>query len=300
MSAPQTAKESRLKNVLYATDFSRAADAAFPYAAEFSRRFAAKFYAVHVRTPENYLLGGPESWAAANAEQEKEENGLRAVLRNDLPHIETEVLSFEGGVWPTLESVINEKQIDLLVLGSRGRTGMGKILLGSVAQEIVRRATCPVLTVGPHSPSEPPLEGRFREILYATDFGEASVAAAPYVVSLSQEHQAHLTLLHVIRKFRSGGPMRPDELEADAVQRMQALISDKGELRCQPRYAVSEGDPAEAILEAAKKRKTDLIVLGVRKPSGNPEKASHSRTAISHKVIAQATCPVLTVRSGIR
>ncbi len=82
-------------------------------------------------------------------------------------------------MWPALESVINEKQIDLLVLGSRGRTGMGKILLGSVAEEIVRQAACPVLTVAPHSPSEPPLEGRFREILYATDFSEALVAAAP-------------------------------------------------------------------------------------------------------------------------
>jgi nucleotide-binding universal stress UspA family protein len=74
----------------------------------------------------------------------------------------------------------------------------------------------------------------------------------------------------------------------------------KRELRCQPRYAVSEGDPADAILEVAKNRKANLIVLGVRKPDGNPERASHFPTTITHKVIAHAACPVLTVRSGTR
>ena len=297
MSAMQTTNEIRLKNVLYATDFSRPADAAFPYAAEFARRFGAKFYAVHVRTPDNYLLAAPESWSIANAEFEKQENALRAVLRCDLPHLETEVMAVEGGIWPALESVIHENQIDLLVLGTHGRTGIKKFLLGSVAEEIVRRATCPVLTVGPHSLSGPPLEGRFHEILYATDFSEASVAAAPYVAELSSEHHAQLTLLHVVRKFRTGEPMRPDEIEADAIERMQHLIPEKAALWSQPRYAVREGDPAEAILEEARGRKADLIVLGVRKPSSSPERIPHLLAAITHKVIAQAACPVLTVRS---
>lgn len=297
MSTTEVAYRIRLKNVLYATDFSRAADAAFPYAAEFARRFGARFYAIHVRTPENYVLAAPETWPSANAEYEKQENALREVLRNDLPHIETDVLTAEGGVWPALKSVIDEKKIDLLVLGTHGRTGIGKFFLGSVAEDIVRRASCAVLTVGPHSPSEPPREGRFREILYATDFSEESLAAAPYTISLTQEHQAHLTLLHVIEKSDAGDLVRPDELEAGAVQHLQNLVPEKAELRYEPKYVVKEGEPARTILEVAKNHKSDLIVLGVRKPEGIPGGATHLPTAVAHKVIAHAGCPVLTVRA---
>jgi nucleotide-binding universal stress UspA family protein len=297
MNTTKAANRIQLKNILYATDFSRAADAAFPYAAEFARRFGAKFYAVHARTPENYLLAAPEAWSSTNAEYEKQENALREVLRSDLPHIATEVLAAVGDVWLVLKSVIDEKKIDLLVLGTKGRTGIGKFFLGSVAEEIVRQAHCPVLTVGPHSPSEPPREGRFRQILYATDFSEESLAAAPYAISLTQEHQAHLTVLHVIDK--SGAPdfVRPDEVEASAVRQMQNLVPGKAALWCEPRYAVREGRPSEAILEVAKKEKSDLIVLGVRKPEGIPGGATHLPTAVAHKVIAQAVCPVLTVRA---
>jgi nucleotide-binding universal stress UspA family protein len=295
MSTTKIENQIHLKNVLYATDFSRAADRAFPYAAEFARRFGAKFYAVHARTPENYLTA-PEAWARANTEFEKQEKALREVLRNDLPHIATEVLTAEGGVWRVLKSVIDEKNIDLLVLGTHGRTDLGKFFLGSVAEDVVRQAACPVLTVGPHSPSEPPLEGRFREILYATDFSEESLAAAPYAISLMQEHQAHLTLLHVIEKPNFGDWTRPDALEASAVQQMQNLVHAIAELSREPRYTVREGKPAEAILEVAKKQKSNLIVLGVRKPEGIPGGASHLPLAVAHKVIAHAACPVLTVR----
>jgi nucleotide-binding universal stress UspA family protein len=297
MNTTKIAQRIQLKNILYATDFSRAADMAFPYAAEFARRFGAKFYAVHARTPENYVLAAPEAWSTANAEYEKQENALKEVLRSDLPDIETEVLTAEGGVWPILKSVIDEKKIDLLVLGTRGRTGIGKFFLGSVAEEIVRQAPCLVLTVGPHSPSEPPCEGRFREILYATDFSEESLAAAPYAISLAQEHQARLTLLHVIEKSGAGDWMRPDELEASAVQHMQNLVPENTELWCAPRYTAREGKPAETILAVSKNRKSDLIVLGVRKPEGIPGGATHFPTAVAHKVIAHAVCPVLTVRA---
>ena len=296
MPTTEVTHRIQLKNILYATDFSRAADAAFPYAAEFARRFGEKFYAVHARTPENYLLAAPEAWTATNAEYAKQENALREVLRSDLPHIASEVLTVEGGVWPVLQSVIDERKIDLLILGTHGRTGIGKFFLGSVAEEVVRQTCCPVLTVGPHSPSEPPREGRFREILYATDFSTEALAALPYALSLAQEHRAHVTLLHVVQKAGVPDSIRPDEVEASAVQQMQDLVPGTAELWCEPHYAVGEGEPAEAILKAANKRTSDLIVLGVRKPVGVPGGASHLPFGVAHKVIAHAICPVLTVR----
>jgi nucleotide-binding universal stress UspA family protein len=80
----------------------------------------------------------PEAWSTTNAEYAKQENALREVLRSDLPHIASEVLTAEGGVWPVLQSVIDEKKIDLLVLGTHGRTGIGKFFLGSGTEEVVR------------------------------------------------------------------------------------------------------------------------------------------------------------------
>jgi hypothetical protein len=94
----------------------------------------------------------------------------------------------------------------------------------------VRQARCPVLTVGPHSPSEPPREGRFREILYATDFSADALAAVPYSLSLAQEHHAHLTLLHVVQKASVPDFVRPDEIEASAVQQMRDLVPEAAEL----------------------------------------------------------------------
>lgn len=152
------------------------------------------------------------------------------------------------------------------------------------------------MTVGPHSPSEPPREGRFREILYATDFSAEALAAAPYALSLAQEHQARLTILHVVQKAGVPDFIRPDEVEASAAQQMRDLVPEAAELWCEPHYAVGQGEPAEAILEAANKRKSDLIVLGVRKPGGIPGAASHLPFGVAHKVIAHAVCPVLTVR----
>ena len=76
----------------------------------------------------------------------------------------------------------------------------GEVFLGSKAEEIFRRAACTVLTVDPHCRAIPPRYGEFTEILYATDFGPESSAAAYYAMSLAQEFQARLTLLHVIQK----------------------------------------------------------------------------------------------------
>jgi nucleotide-binding universal stress UspA family protein len=191
---------------------------------------------------------------------------------------------------------LTKKKIDLLVLGTHGRTGIGKFFLGSVAEEVLHQARCPVLTVGPHSPSEPPREGRFREILYATDFSADALAVVPYALSLAQEHRAHLTLLHVVQQTGVPDFVRPDEVEASAVQQMRDLVPEAAELWCEPRYAVGKGELAEAILEAANQRKSDLIVLGVKKPGGIPGGASHLPLGVAHKVIAHAICPVLTVR----
>jgi nucleotide-binding universal stress UspA family protein len=296
MKAVAVRSRIQLKNILFATDFSHAAAAALPFAAEIAQRFGAKLFAVHAKTPENYALPTAEIWPVVNAELEKETDRLRQTLQEQFPGVESDVLIGEGGVWGVLEAAAQEKQADLIVVGTSGRRGIGKFVLGSVAEEILRRAQCPVLTVGPHSPSGPPREAKFRKIVYATDFGDGAPAAAAYAVALAQEHQAHLTLLHVIEHPKVGELVRPQELEEAALDRLRALATGEAELWCEPKAMVRHGVPAEQILEVAEKEQADLIVLGVHNVKGIL-RVTHLPTAVAHQVISHATCPVLTVRA---
>jgi nucleotide-binding universal stress UspA family protein len=295
MKAVAVRKRIQLKNILLATDFSHSAAAALPFAAEIAQRFGAKLYAVHAKTPENYALPVTEVWPVANALLERETEELRQTLHNQFPGVESEILTAEGGVWGVLEVAAAEKKADLIVVGTSGRRGIGKFILGSVAEEILRRATCPVLTVGPHSACHPPREAKFRKIVYATDFGDGSPVAAAYAVALAQEHQAHLTLLHVIEHAKTE-LVRPEELEKAALERLRDLLGAEGELWCEPRAIVRHGAAAEKILEVAEQDQADLIVLGVRRVKGVVI-ATHLAAAVAHQVVSHAPCPVLTVRA---
>jgi nucleotide-binding universal stress UspA family protein len=296
MKAATALSRIQLKNILFATDFSPAATAALPFAAELAKHFGAKVFAVHAKTPENYALPTTEVWPAANAQVEENTVELRRTMSNRFPSVESDVLIAEGGVWGVVEAAAKEKDADLIVVGTNGRRGIGKFILGSVAEEILRRAACPVLTVGPHSLSEPQREAKFRKIVYATDFGDSSATAAAYAVALAQEHQAHLTLLHVIEQPKAGKLVRPHELEAAAMERLRAFVAGEAELWCEPKTVVAHGVPAEKILEVSEKEQADLIVLGVRKVEGIV-RATHLPATVAHQVISRASCPVLTVRA---
>lgn len=296
MKTLDTQTRIQLKNVLFLTDFSTAAGDAIPYAAEVAKRFGAKLYALHVQTPAVNPMTEPATWAALEKSAEAEAKIQRENLLKSFPGMQPEVLIEEGGLWTTLLSVVEKKKIDLIVLGTRGRSGVRKFFMGSVAEEIFRQAPCAVLTVGPFSTGEPAWGGTISEIVYATDFSAESVAAASHAISLAQEFQSHLTLLHVIADAKPGDLVHPQELVKSSAQLLRNLIPPEAELWCQPRFAVEQGSPAEKILEVARQRKADLIVLGVHRPTGFPGAAIHLPIATAHKVVSHATCPVLTVR----
>jgi nucleotide-binding universal stress UspA family protein len=286
----------QLSNILFLTDFSPAAAAAIPYAAEVARRFGAKLHALHVQTPIINPMTEPATWAALEKAAEAEAKMQRETLIKSFPGLQPQVMIAEGGLWDTLISVVEQNKIDLIVLGTRGRSGVEKFFLGSVAEEIFRQAPCAVMTVGPYSASEQAWRGKVSEIVYATDFGTQSVAAASYAISLAQEFQAHLTLLHVIADEKPGDLVHPTELVKSVENRLRNLIPSEAELWCEPRFAVEQGSPAEKILETANRRKANLIVLGVHRPGGFPGAATHLPIATAHKVVSNAPCPVITVR----
>ena len=285
-----------VKNVLFLTDFSGAAGAAIPYAAAIAKRFSAKLFALHVQTPIVNPMTEPATWAALEKSAEAETKKQRETLRMSFPGMQPEVIIEEGSLWATLNSVVEKNKIDLIVLGTRGRSGVGKFFLGSVAEEIFRQAPCAVLTVGPVSHAEAPRQGEFAEILYATNFGPESTAAASYAVSLAQEFQANLTLLHVIGDPKTGELLHPEDLATSSLRLLHKAVPPEAELWCEPHFVVEKGNAADKILEVANQRNSDLIVLGAHRPSGFPGAATHLPMAVAHKVVSQAPCPVLTVR----
>jgi nucleotide-binding universal stress UspA family protein len=197
--------------------------------------------------------------------------------------------------------MVADQHIDLLVLGTHGRHGLQKLVLGSVAEELLRQVFCPVLTVGPKA------SGRIKEefdetgkdfrlaeidlqqIIFAVDLSPESLAAAPFAVSLAEEFEARLGLLYVIEE-PAATPSRW------AIEYVGSLVPQEAALWCRPETIVKIGSPAEQILETAKEKNADLIVLGVHSANEGVVAATHLPGSVASRVIAGATCPVLTVR----
>ena len=259
-----------------------------------ARHFGAKLFGFHVRLADHYAFvpeGGPLE--PAFTDEEIQEN--ISTMLDRFPGLEREAILGKGGVWQALAPVIKDKEIDLIVAGTRGRTGFAKFVLGSQAEEIFRQAPCPVMTVGPQLARHLPQSTQISEILYASDLSPESANAAPYAVSLAQEYQAHLTLLHVITPQRTGDLVAPHELLASSQRLLHDMVPAEAELWCQPEYLVEEGDPSTTILETALRKRADLIILGLRRAK-NLGAATHLSGATAHKVVSEAICPVLTVR----
>jgi nucleotide-binding universal stress UspA family protein len=204
VKALETVTRISLKNILYTTDFSPTAEAAAPYARELAKRYGAKVIGLHVRPPEVNGMVPPESWAAiheAHALQAKQQAGhLKALFRG----VENEIEVTEGGIWDVISRTIEEKKVDLVVTGTHGREGFGKMVMGSHAENILRHSPVPVLVVGPYVRTEPETTTEMKRILFATDFSEASLAALPHAISLAEENQAELDVLRVVPPQKSG------------------------------------------------------------------------------------------------
>ena len=297
MSAVATKARIALKNILFATDFSPAAEAALPYAIGLAKQYGAKVHGLHVRFPATYPIVGPEAMPQvleAAEEQAKFEAEQLHEMFATVPH---EVTITEGDLWPTLSEIVEKQKTDLIVMGTHGRKGVSRALLGSTAEEIFRKASCPVLTVGPHVSQNTERRLAMKQILFATDFSPESLAALPFAVSMAQEHQSNLTLLNVAGKPEAGELVHAGQYKESTLRRLQSLVPEEAELWCEPKCRVEQGPEAEKIREVAIALGADLIILGVRSPQGGVGATTHLLRSIAHQVVANAQCPVLTVRA---
>lgn len=182
-----------IRNLLFATDLSHASAPAMPYVLEIAGVYGAKITVVHVKT------GG---WSK---EQEQQSDRLKELLKG-VSHEFTVVpggptaLKERGEIATVVLSLAATKGIDLIVVGTHGRSGLGRVLIGSVAETVFREAPCPVLTVGPRLMGDPKWSLKIREVLYATDLTPCSDSALPFAISLAQENRARLVILNVLPK----------------------------------------------------------------------------------------------------
>lgn len=293
MKAMEATARISLRNILYATDFSAVADRAVPYAVEIARRYGSKVHGLHVRPLEIYGMAPPESWAIlkeAAEEQARQEAKQLSRCFADVPH---EAIVTEGDTLDSIFAEVERSHIDLIVVGTHGRKGLQKVFLGSVAENILRRATCPVLTVNPHVPNSPERAIEMKRTLYATSLSSAARLAGAYAVSLAQENQARLDIVHILEPRKAGEAADNAEL-AECAKQMRAALPPEAALWCDPHVIIEVGDPAEQILNLAKARRADLIVIGVKAASAVPA-AAHLPWATAHRIISMAECPVLTV-----
>jgi len=297
-----------LNNVLYATDFSATSESAFSYATAICRRFGSTLHLAHVLSDTNVLLmtGGVDYVSVDTIYEDARSEAREKIqqLTTRLGKIPCQTYLRHGQVWTNLSSIVREENVDLIVLGTHGRTGFGKLLLGSVAEDILRHAPCPVLTVGPrvcgrarlpefrtNGGELAPVELELRHILCATNVTPVSPDVASLAIELAKHFAAQLTLMHVIEKYTN--PQDRPALIETGVEQLQAVVPGDAMLTLAPEIVVEVGSAPECIVKVAREREADLIVLGAH--PGNL--TTHLPWTTVHDVVSHAPCPVMTVRA---
>ena len=284
------------KNILLATDFSPASKKALEYAASLARRYGSTIYLAHVITAGGFPLVSPEYAASSLKKMHSEaQQGFREHLKSgELIELPYKVLIQEGNLWLSIEELIKTYDIDLLVVGTHGFGAVAKVLIGSGAEEIFRKARVPVLTVGPSATKEPLYEMEFKNILFATDFGRSAEREAEYAVSLAQKHCSKLRLVHILPHPEAYGEDLLAVKKENSIVQLRELVATGADLHCKLDFEVAVGEPVQQILRVAEETEADLILMGAKARSSLAGNVPHTK---AYRVVCGARCPVLTVRS---
>lgn len=295
-----------IRTIVVATDFSDTAGVALERACELAKAHGARLVVVNSLTLDPLPLGGPELMVLPpDFENQVREASLKAlsevVERARAKGVTAEAELEAGAPAAAIVAAASRLEADLLVVGTRGNTGFKHLLLGSVAEAVVRDAGCPVLTVHPRDTR--PLDS-LRRVLIPTDFSDDARHALATVSDLLKGRvgQVELLLLHVyqlpvmVAPLSGFAPEMPILIEDARELAHKALDPQAEELRAKGfRVEVigREGDPATAITELAKSREADLIAMGTRGLSRLKQVLLGST---AERVVQHAACPVLTIR----
>ncbi len=280
------------RRILLATDFSVRSAAAVPFARRLAQFYDANLVVVHVIAAEAEVDGERPTQEEMDAARDEAQTQLREfIAENPFGQVPYETVVGRGPVWEVFAPLVEEKHVDLIVLGTHGWSGVGKLLMGSVAQRIFSLAPCPVLSVSPRAHKSWNADGRLARILYATNFSSASLKALPYALSLAKVSGAELLLLHA--------PSASEAVSAEIVQgyhqHLNALIPAEERSWCKSDTLVMAGEADREILEAAERNAVDVIVMGAHAVEGSLS-SFQVPLSTAYRVVAHAPCPVLRVR----
>ena len=289
MTVAETSGQPALRNILLATDFSECSKNALRYALDIARRNRSRLYLVNAVHSIGYLLGGGGVAAQAGVQAWRDAKRLERELIRDgsLSGIEHEFLIRDDPPSIVISQAAAEKKVDLIVIGTHGRHGLTKLLLGSCAERVFRSASCPVLTVGawiwrPVSAGLGP-----RHVLLLTDFSAASKPASEYASSLACRSGAELIALHVIGE---NGETTPARVAEDRTRQGSHGFDGIKFGQIMPQVQVWTGPLPQTILQAAHQIHADLLVMTV--DSGSK---GHQREPSAYEVICGSECPVITI-----
>jgi nucleotide-binding universal stress UspA family protein len=203
----------------------------------------------------------------------------------------------EGNAAQQVIAGARQFKADRILLGTRSRSKVSKLLLGSVAEQVLRSVNIPVITVGPEAHLEVASGDSQRVVLHATTLRETSSPSAALACEIAATHKARLVLMHVLPPLDE---MRrehlPTGLDSTAMRELQILAAETGanELCCtEVETRIAHGHPAIEILAASVDLRASLIVLGSTMRSA-VHNLTHDRTV--YRVLAHARCPVMTLR----
>jgi nucleotide-binding universal stress UspA family protein len=299
------------RSILYATDFSPSSQAALPFLRSLALRYSATVHVVHVLPAEAWSSAPTDTLPALLKDRKNAEVAMRGLIAGEsFRGIPSTATVERGELWEVLSSALGEKQVDLIVLGTHGRRGLLKMVLGSTAEEVFRRASCPVLTVGPHTTDRGRAEVAGAPVLFATDFSSGSEHALAYARSLAHATRSPLLLVHAVPPPVTSMPASMDsvvvdplvseeitaEIQAASQGKLEELLTAEDARTLNPEFVVECASAADLILGTAEKRQAGMIVMGAHKASAHSV-ASHLPWATASEVVRAAPCPVLTVRS---
>lgn len=295
-----------MKTILVATDLTPASENALAHAVSIARHFQAKLCLLHVVSSLGLTLAGGENTATSGALAQRDAALLerKLIVTGKLQGLHFHVFVREGDIWQQTEDIIRRECVDMVVLGTHGRTGIAKLVLGSVAERISRLATCPVLTVGSQCQINS-VGMKHGPVLFPTDFSDASVTALPYAISMADHLETKLVLLHLLPSLA-----QPDDRRLYTAADI-ALIKEGAELAAHDRLKdvashpsvttetvcvvnVAENIP-DGILCAAERINAHAIVMGLHRRK-YVDLTSHLPWSTAYEVIRGAGCPVLTAK----
>jgi nucleotide-binding universal stress UspA family protein len=285
---------SFFNKVLLATDFSAVSQAAFRAALDMCKTYQASLSILHVF---EYANGAPPEVGGQLLEldsfYESAQRSLdRLVQEARRSGVDCEATMGSGIPSVTILEAIVSNAIDLAILGTSALHGFERLVFGSTAEDVLRKASCPVLTVGlqaSHSPSEARSK---RPVVFATDFHLTTTHAICYAAAICRITGSPLHCLHVLPRRLEGSSRKHITLQI-MTEALKRVASESGTVIDPPVCAITYGSEiSNAVVAYAKQQKARLIVLGVRQAS---MAASHVPAQIAYRIITEASCPVLTM-----